>query len=94
MNESKQRARNHTRRWRRFVKRHPHARRRVFRWCLVQATRGAPRISLAACFEALRGKLGAGVRLDNSWRAVVAREIKRQMPEVGSRIETRRRRVA
>lgn len=59
--------RNHTRRWRRFVKRHGYVADRVLQWLRFERDDGADRLSMAACWEALRKNMGKGL-LDNSLR--------------------------
>jgi hypothetical protein len=64
--------RDHEANWRAFLAEHPEAGEKILVWCRDEKRRGETRISMARCWEQLRGTLGKGVKLDNSWRRPAA----------------------
>jgi len=73
--------RDHEARWRQFRADHPEA------WpAILEYLRGERE-------RVLRGRFGKGVRFDNSWRAIAARDVAAADPDLGALIETRRRKA-
>ena len=85
--------RDHEANWRAFLAAHPDFFALLLSYCRNERSSGQKRISMARAWEAMRGTLGRGVRLDNSWRAIAARDVMAADPQLGSMIEMRRRRV-
>lgn len=59
--------RDHAARWRAFVAERPDVAARVLAWLRTARDLGCTRISMAKCWEELRGTIGPRL-LDNSWR--------------------------
>lgn len=85
--------RDHEARWRQFRADHPEAWPAILEYLRGERDRGERRLSMARCWEALRGRFGKGVRFDNSWRAIAARDVAAADPDLGALIETRRRKA-
>lgn len=81
--------RDHVARWNAFLLAHPEAGDRVLEWCRAQRDAGERRIGIAKCWEALRGKLGRGVSLDNSWRRPCALWVVARDPSLAPFIPTK-----
>ena len=80
-------------RWRQFRADHPEAWPAILEYLRGERERGERRLSMARCWEVLRGRFGKGVRFDNSWRAIAARDVAAADPDLGALIETRRRKA-
>lgn len=84
-------SRDHDARWAAFVWLRPDVGERVLAYCRGERAKGETRIGIKRCWEELRGTVGAGVTLNNSWTAPAARWVVARDPSLAGYIEMRER---